>query len=140
MMAEGVTAISTKAIDELSGKVFIPGFIAALLVECSGYYLQYRPEASFIEIYAVFAFIGFIGAYLILTLLMVCIIYLGFPDSLPSKIGLVIMPLGLLGVFPGYFPMLDIPYSAVTGVAIIAWSFFLINTDVIEYLIPQLKS
>ena len=139
-MAEGLSAISTKAVDELSGKVFIPGAIAALLVEYGDYYQLLRPSASFIEIYSVLAVVGLIGSYLVLTILMWCLMRFNSFYKVPSYIGLLIMPLGFLGVFPEYFPMIEIPYSPVTGMAIVAWAFFLINNDVIEYLFPELKT
>jgi len=37
------------------------------------------------------------------------------------------MPLGFAGIFPDYFVGIDIPYSQVTGVAILAWTFMLVR-------------
>ncbi len=138
-MIDGATTTFAKAIDGLSGKIFIPGLIASLLVEFSDFYHENWPDISFIVIYAVFAFLGLVGAYMILTALMACMIYFKFSHKFPSYIGLMIMPLGFIGVFPDHFPAYTIPYSSVTGVAILAWSFFLINNDVFEYLHPELK-
>lgn len=37
------------------------------------------------------------------------------------------MPLGLIGLFPAYFSGITPPYTQVTAVALLAWSFVLIK-------------
>ena len=139
-MLDGTSMTFAKAIDGLSGKIFIPGLITSLLVELSDYYNEYWSDLSFIVVYTVFAIIGLICSYLILIALFMSMVYFKFSHKFPMYIGIMIMPLGFIGVFPDYFPMYTIPYSSVTGIAIIAWSFFLINNDIPEYLCSELKN
>jgi hypothetical protein len=40
------------------------------------------------------------------------------------------MPLGFAGVFPEQFGNFHVPYTQVTGVAILAWSFMLLKKGV----------
>ena len=42
-------------------------------------------------------------------------------------IAVIIMPLGFAGLFPEQFTTFPVPYSQVTGMAILAWAFMLSN-------------
>lgn len=125
-MAEGFATTYAKAIDDLAGKIFIPGLIASLLVELGPWYQSVR-DAGLVETYIVFLIGGFIASGLIFWLLALCTIYLFNGDDAAPFVAISIMPLGFAGLFPVYFETFQVPYSEVTGVAILAWAFVLLS-------------
>jgi hypothetical protein len=58
--------------------------------------------------------------------------FFNIKDASPI-IAIIIMPLGFVGIFAQYFTNIIVPYSEITGVAILAWSFMLLkNSNKIE--------
>jgi len=110
----------------LSGKIFIPGVIASLLVELGPIY-QANKGAGLIETYFVFVIGGFILTALIFLLLTLCTIYLFKGKDAAPIIAISLMPLGFACLFPSYFESFQVPLSEVTGVAILAWCFMLLS-------------
>lgn len=88
-----------KAVDDVSGKIFIPALISALLVEV-GPILQHQVGLSLVVIYVVICIIGLILAPVILILIMRASIQLFKGHHIGSEIGVVLMPLGFAGLFP----------------------------------------
>lgn len=126
-MTESLATTYAKAIDDLAGKIFIPGFIASLLVEATPLYLSYR-NAGLFETYILAVVLGLVGSAMILLLLG----YISFTSrgqGFPQLLAVTAMPLGFAGLFPDYFTDFNVPFSQVTGVAILAWSFVLIKED-----------
>lgn len=123
---ESITTTYTKAVDELSGKIFIPALICSLLAEV-GLHIVSPSKLGFWEAYLLLTFVGFILAPLILYLLFEISVHLFNGHIVNDIIGLIIMPLGFAGLFQSYFEGIDIPYTQITGVAILAWSFMLIR-------------
>lgn len=115
-----------KAVDDLSGKIFIPALISALLVEM-GPILQNQVGLSLVVTYVVICISGLILSPIILLLIMETSIRFFRGRHIGPYIGVVLMPLGFAGLFPEQFNELGIPYSQVTGVAILAWSFMLVK-------------
>lgn len=125
-MSDSFATTYAKAIDDLAGKIFIPGLIASLLVEFGPLYQSYK-DAGFVETYVVCVITGAILSGLIGGLLVMCSIYLFKGHDIAPSIAIAIMPLGFAGLFPEQFENFGVPYSEVTGVAILAWSFMLLK-------------
>jgi hypothetical protein len=125
-MADGFAATYAKAIDDLAGKIFIPAVIASLLVEFGPGYQAIR-NAGLIETYIVCVSLGCVLTGLMFLLLTYGSIYLYKGHDIAPFVATVIMPLGFAGLFPDQFLNFSVPYSQVTGVAILAWSFRLLG-------------
>ena len=125
-MSESFATTYAKAIDDLAGKIFIPALIASLLVEFGPAYQNWQ-DAGLIETYVVFALGGFLLAGIIFFAMAYISIYLFSGEDAAPIIAIFIMPLGFLGLFPEQFVDFQVPFSKVTGVAILAWSFVLLN-------------
>lgn len=123
---EPLGATYAKAIDDLSGKIFIPALISALLVEI-GPTIQSYMGLNLAITYAFVCILGLLLAPIILFFLMEVSIRLFNGRDIGPEIGVIIMPLGFAGVFPDQFKELGIPYTQVTGVATLAWSFMLVK-------------
>lgn len=127
MSDNGLITTYTKAIDDLSGKVFIPASIASLFVEF-GPWLAKNQEIGSIGVYLICAMTGFIGASLLL-------VFLGYLSckltdvNVPAVVGTAIMPVGFAVTVPKYFTAISVNLTPVTGVAILAWSFVLIGIE-----------
>jgi len=128
-MAETFAATYAKAIDDLAGKIFIPGVIASLLVEFGPWY-QGVYDAGLIETYVVCAITGCMLSALIIFVVFLGSVYLFKGRDISPLIAVLIMPLGFAGLFPHHFSGFDVLYSQVTGVAILAWSFMLLSKGV----------
>ena len=127
-MSDGFTTTYAKAVDDLSGKIFVPGLIAALLVEVGPWYQQWN-SAGLIETYFALSIGGALLAGLIFLGLMYSSIYLFNGQDISPVVAIFIMPLGFAGLFPDQFQSFQVPYSQVTGVAILAWSFMLLGKE-----------
>ncbi|MCL1075492.1 hypothetical protein [Shewanella dokdonensis] len=125
-MTESFATTYAKAIDDLAGKIFIPALIASLLVEFGPAYQSWR-NAGLVETYLAVAFGGFLLAGVIFFTMTYISIYLFSGDDAAPIIAVFIMPLGFAGLFPEQFVDFQVPFSRVTGVAILAWSFVLLN-------------
>src|SRR5690606_20207380 len=125
-MSESFATTYAKAVDDLAGKIFIPGLIASLVVEFGPWYQSFR-DANLIETYIVFAVAGAIISGLIFYILAMATIYLNSGSDIAPFVAIFIMPLGFAGLFPEQFGNFVVPYSKVTGVAILAWSFMLLK-------------
>lgn len=121
-MSESFATTYAKAVDDLAGKIFIPGLIASLVVEFGPWY-QSINDAGLVETYIVFAFGGALISGLIFWILAMATIYMNSGIDVAPFVAIFIMPLGFAGLFPAYFGSFSVPYSEVTGVAILAWSF-----------------
>jgi hypothetical protein len=126
-----------KAVEELSGKIFIPALICSLFVEM-GPRFSALTGFGFWGTYASLSIFGFFTAPLILFLIIQISIYLFDGHMIGDVIGLLIMPLGLIGLLPDHFINIYVPYTQVTGVAILAWSFMLIRHSNFLNMIKEL--
>lgn len=127
-MVEGFATNYAKAIDDLAGKIFIPALICSLLVEFGSPY-QDKYNAGLLETYLVFVLLGAVIAMFIFSIL-VLVTHHFFEENdidIASYIAVIIMPLGFAGLFPEKFSNFPVPYSQVTGMAILAWAFMLLN-------------
>mgnify|MGYP000011706398 CR=1 FL=1 len=125
-MIDGVSPTYIKAIDDLALKVCIPGLICSIFMELGPWYFSGEPAGIF-KIYlfslvtsALFCAVGFY------VYLEVSVRIFGGKNIAPF-IGLAIMPLGFAGFFPDYFKPFEVPYTKVTGFAILAWSLLLVK-------------
>tara|TARA_R110001583_G_scaffold15059_2_gene62431 strand:+ start:1497 stop:1907 length:411 start_codon:yes stop_codon:yes gene_type:complete len=125
-LSESFATTYAKAIDDISGKIFIPGLIASLIVEFGPLYQTWQ-SAGLIETYIFFVFIGFIASGLLFGLLAMISLFLFKGEDAAPFVAIVIMPLGFACLFPDYFTTFQVPLSQVTGVAILAWAFMLLN-------------
>ena len=125
-MSEGFSTTYAKAVDDLAGKIFVPGLIASLLVEI-GPWFQTWQAAGLIETYIVLSITGALLAGLIFLILSYGSIYLFNGQDIAPIVAIFIMPLGFAGLFPDQFIEFQVPYTRVTGVAILAWSFMLLS-------------
>ena len=117
----------TKAIDDLSGKIFIAGTIATLWVEL-GPWIVSTFEAHPSAVYLSCVLAGFLGSSAVLILIGEIQMHLD-NINLPPVIGVGIMPIGFSFLFPQYFSDVNFGSHEVAGVAILAWSFMLIKLD-----------
>jgi len=133
-MSDSIAVTYAKAIDDLAGKIFIPGLIASLLVELGPWLHSYYDQNQ-IEVYLSCVIGGFIASGLIFIVLGLANQYFGGNTDITPIIALAIMPLGFICLFPEYFQSFEISLSKVSGVALLAWSFVLLvpnrrsNTD-----------
>ncbi len=125
-MADGFAATYAKAIEDLSGKIFIPGLIASIFVEFGPWYKFVR-NADFLETYVVCVIAGGLLSAIFFYLLFLGSIYLYNGRDIAPIVATIIMPLGFAGLFPAQFEGITVPYSQVTGVAILAWAFMLLS-------------
>lgn len=123
---ESIATTYAKAIDELSGKIFIPALICSLFAEVGPIVIS-TTILGFWSTYILLALLGLILAPLILYLLLEITIPFFKGYIVSDIIGLIIMPLGFAGLFSSYFGGLEVPYTQITGVAILAWSFMLVR-------------
>lgn len=123
---ETIATTYAKAVDELSAKIFVPALICSLFVEL-GPTLQNYTGLNFWLTYLLVAFAGLIAAPLLLSLLIEISIRFFKGRGIGDVFGILIMPLGFAGLFPTHFVNIDVPFSAVTGVAILSWSFMLVQ-------------
>lgn len=132
-MSEGFATTYAKAIDDLSGKIFIPGAIASLLVELGPIY-QATQNAGLFETYIVFVVGGFILTIAVFFVLALCTTFLFSGRDAAPIIAISLMPLGFACLFPNYFTSFPVPLSEVTGVAILAWCFVLLGEGSFGFL------
>lgn len=125
-MSESFATTYAKAVDDLAGKIFIPGLIASLVVEFGPWY-QSINGAGLVETYIALAVAGGMFSGLIFWLLAMASIYVNSGRDVAPVAAIFIMPLGFAGLFPEHFGSFVVPYSKVTGVAILAWSFMLLK-------------
>jgi len=130
-MSETFAATYAKAIDDLAGKIFMPGLIASCMVEL-GPWLRANENMRFIGTYLICVIMGLVLSALFFLLIGFASIYLFNGEDAAKIIGIVIMPLGFAGLFPEQFINFTVPYSQVTSVAILAWSFMLIRFDLLK--------
>lgn len=123
---EPLSTTFAKAVDDLSGKIFIPSLICSLLVEL-GPWLKHQTGLGLFPIYLIILAAGAIVATGIIWVILLLSIHLFDGRDIGPEIGVAIMPLGFAGLFPQQFVELGIPYSQVTGVAILAWAFMLVK-------------
>lgn len=116
-----------KAVDDLALKIFIPSLICSLWVEL-GPIIEKTIGLNLIVTYTLIAIAGFLLYHILeLLLLLICSFKIFQKFDFGFALGVFLMPLGLAGFFPEQFKGLDIPYSQVTGVSILAWSFILVR-------------
>lgn len=118
--------VYAKAVDDLSAKIFIPALVCSLFVEV-GPIIQNYTSFGFWLVYMLSFFAGIIIAPLILYVLIELSIRLNGGRPFGDIIGLFILPLGFAGLFPEHFNNISIPYTQVTGVAMLAWGFMLVS-------------
>lgn len=114
-----------KAVDDLAAKIFIPGLIYSLWIEF-GPVVQRTTGANLIETYVLIFFLSLALSWLILYSILYVDSIIPWFDCI-QVLGVFLMPLGLAGLFPDQFEILGIPYSRVTGLAVLAWSFMLVR-------------
>ncbi|WP_295798918.1 hypothetical protein [uncultured Microbulbifer sp.] len=127
-MSEGIATTYAKAIDDLAGKIFIPGLIASLVVELGPWY-QRSQEAGLIETYMVFAVVGFLLSFAIFGVLSFIYVNVKYGERIAPILSVFLMPIGFAALFPSYFSGFSVPLSEVSGVAILAWSFVLLGKE-----------
>lgn len=115
-----------KAIDDLAGKIFIPASICSVFVEL-GPLIQKQFGIGFFGTYIIACILGASIAGTIMLLIIYMSIFLFKGSDISPEIGVIIMPLGFVGLFPEHFNIFDIPYSQVTGIALLSWSFMLVK-------------
>ncbi|WP_286719511.1 hypothetical protein [Thalassolituus sp. UBA2009] len=125
-MLDGFSTTYVKAIDDLALKVCIPGLICSIFVEVGPWYFS-GESAGIFKIY----FFSLAIAMIVLTLGFFAYIEVSIRlfdgHNIAPFIGVAIMPLGFAGFFPEYFKPFEIPYTKVTGFAILAWSLLLVK-------------
>lgn len=112
-----------KAIDDLALKTCFPGLICSIFVDIAPWYFAGENLGIF-KIYL----LCISAAVLLIFLAIFIYIFISFFSNskiIAPLIGLLIMPLGFAGFFPADFKPYEIPYSRVTGFAILTWSFLL---------------
>ena len=127
-MSEGFTTTYAKAVDDMAGKIFIPGAIASILVEL-GPLFQLKTGADMLLTYLAAIFAGFALTALVFYCLALASAYLFKGENLAPFIGVCLMPLGFTCLFPDFFEAFKTGLSEVTGVALLAWSFMLLKHD-----------
>lgn len=115
-----------KAIDDLSGKIFIPALICSLWVEV-GPSVQKIWNLNLFWTYCIIVLVGSILAMSFMYLVYLIAIYIFQDFNFIPYLGVFLMPLGFAGLFPEQFNDINILYSKVTGMAILAWSFMLVK-------------
>ena len=126
-MTDTFTVSYAKTIDDMSGKIFLPGLIMALLVDL-GPLLQSTFDLNIVELYISCVLLGLFSAGIIFFVLSVLHYQLfSRDDNLPQLIGVITMPLGFAALLPQYFNDISVPLSQVSGAAILAWSFVLLD-------------
>ncbi|WP_188150315.1 hypothetical protein [Teredinibacter waterburyi] len=120
-----IGTIYAKAIDDLSAKIFIPAFVCSIFVELGPIIASYT-NFGFWIVYVISFIVGVFVAPLILYLLIE--LSIRFNDGKPfgDILGLFLLPLGFAGLFPDYFNNFEVPYTQVTGLAMLAWGFMLV--------------
>lgn len=121
-----ISTTYAKAIDELAGKIFVPALICSLFVELGPVILE-RTSLGFWTTYLGIALSCLVLAPTILYLLIEISIRFFGGNHVGDILGIVMMPLGFAGLFPDYFTGLEVPYTQVTGMALLAWSFMLVQ-------------
>nr|WP_320135172.1 hypothetical protein [uncultured Amphritea sp.] len=121
-----------KAVDELSVKIFIPAFMCSLLVEL-GPWLSQKFDLHLVFVYLIVFFVANTLGFLFLYLIISISTFSSHLSSTANTLGILLMPLGFLCLFPDQFQGVEAPFSAVTGAAILVWSFILVKGD--EYII-----
>ncbi|PHR98846.1 MAG: hypothetical protein COA78_25660 [Blastopirellula sp.] len=125
-MLDGISTTYVKAIDDLALKVCVPGLICSIFMELGPWYFS-GESAGIFTIYlfslATAAVVIAVGFY---AYIEISIRFFGGKNIAPF-IGVAIMPLGFAGFFPDYFKPFDVPYTKVTGFAILAWSLLLVK-------------
>ena len=127
-MSDGFSTTYAKAVDDMAGKVFLPGSIASLLVEF-GQTFQAKTGADMLTTYLVAVLVGFALTALVFYALALATIFIFKGENLAPFLGVVLMPLGFACLFPQFFKSYQVNLSEVTGVALLAWSFMLIKHD-----------
>ncbi len=115
-----------KAVDDLAAKIFLPALICSLFVEFGPYFHE-KTGAGFFGIYLFVLILGGLLAFGFVYLTLQISIWFFDGHDVGPEIGVAIMPLGFAGLFPEQFAGLNVPYSQVTGVAILAWAFMLVK-------------
>lgn len=125
-MLDSISTTYVKAIDDLALKVCVPGLICSIFMEIGPWYFSGEPA-------------GIFKIYLFSLVTAVVVLALGFyayievsvrffdGKNIAPFIGVAIMPLGFAGFFPEYFKPFEVPYTKVTGFAILAWSLLLVK-------------
>lgn len=119
-------ATYAKAIDDLAGKIFIPALICSLLVEL-GPVIQKQSGLGFFGTYIIVCILGTGLASTIMLLIFYLSIWFFKGHEISPEIGVCLMPLGFAGLFPEQFTNFVVPYSQVTGVALLSWAFMLVK-------------
>ncbi|NOI88801.1 hypothetical protein [Vibrio sp. 99K-1] len=113
-----------KAVDDLSTKIFIPAIICSLIAEFGEYFVQ---NLGLVWGYIAAFFLGIIIGVVVVFFIVIAERLLGYNAQIKPYLGAFLMPLGLIGLFPAYFSGITPPYTQVTAVALLAWSFVLIK-------------
>ena len=125
-MLDSISTTYVKAIDDLALKVCVPGLICSIFMEIGPWYFSGEPAGIF-KIYL----FSLVTAVVVLALVFYAYIEVSvrFFDgkNIAPFIGVAIMPLGFAGFFPEYFKPFEVPYTKVTGFAILAWSLLLVK-------------
>jgi hypothetical protein len=125
-LSDPIATTSAKAIDDLSGKIFFPSLIASLLVEV-GPWLKSHYELGLAGVYFSCVFGGLIVGSITFYLLGKAQIFFRTEQNLAPLLGIVLMPMGFVCLFPNYFASFQPPLGQVSGVAILAWAFMLLD-------------
>lgn len=123
---EPLSTTFAKAVDDLSASIFIPALISSYLVEF-GPSIQKYTGFGLLLTYLTVLISGSLSAYLVIIIIIYAGIFFFNGRDIGPYIGVAIMPSGFAGLFPEQFANLNIPYSQVTGVAILAWAFMLVK-------------
>lgn len=130
-MSEGfLTGTVIKVVDELSKKLYVPATIIAVCVD----YLPILKENLKLDNFWILYIICFIigvsisfGAFIFLVLAdSYTPLWLEDID-IYKIIGIFLIPLGVISLFPDFFPLLDTKMSQATGGASIIWGFMLLG-------------
>ena len=126
-MPDIIPSTYIKAVDDLALKLCVPGLICSIFVEIGPAFA----EKNDVGLFWTYMFSLVTASVLVPILVYVYIeISVRVSDNInvAALIGVAIMPLGFAGFFPEYFEPYNIPYSKVTGLAILAWSLLLVKS------------
>ena len=132
-MSEGlVTSAFLKALDELSHKLYIPATVLALCIDYISWIKEETGLENFWLLYAIcFSFGGAISFWIIGIILIIdyWISRMWVTSGLDIRkvVGVFLLPLGVLGLFPEYFSFNESIILPATGVACSVWGFLFLS-------------
>lgn len=103
----------------------------ALLVDGGPFIREWLSVSNNFSLYIVCVLLGlFLSATVLFVLYLFQIYFFSSSENSPTYVGVMIMPLGFAALFPQHFGEFNVSLSPVSGVAILAWAFVLLNFTV----------